>query len=104
MPHEGQGGGLLVVDSFPNVPEARVKRHLAGTLGQRLKQMASAAYPAVAYATALRCPPKGAAPPPPPVPVVPLMWERRGSGAWRFVLAGLVGAAAGAGGLWLWGL
>lgn len=49
-------------------------------------------------------PPKGAAPPPPPVPVVPLMWERRGSGAWRFVLAGLVGAAAGAGGLWLWGL
>lgn len=48
-------------------------------------------------------PPKGAAPPPPPVPVVPLMWERRGSGAWRFVLAGLVGAAAGAGGLWLLG-
>ena len=46
-------------------------------------------------------PPKGAAPPPPPVPVVPLMWERRGSGVWRFVLAGAVGAAA-ATGLTLW--
>ena len=77
MPHEGHGGGLLVVDSFPNVPEARVKRHLAGTLGQRLKQMASAAFPAVAYATALRCPPKGAAPSETAVPLVPALNECR---------------------------
>ncbi len=46
-------------------------------------------------------PPKGAAPPPPPVPVVPLMWERRGSGVWRYVLAAAVGAAA-ASSLTLW--
>ncbi|QJQ33429.1 2-polyprenylphenol 6-hydroxylase [Sphingomonas lacunae] len=48
-------------------------------------------------------PPKGAAPPPPPLPDVPLMWERRGrSTAWGHALTALAGAAAGAGGLWLW--
>ena len=37
--------------------------------------------------------------PPPPLPDVQLVWERRSrtSGWWRFALAALVGAAAGAG-------
>jgi ubiquinone biosynthesis protein len=44
-------------------------------------------------------PPVGGAPPPPPLPDVQLVWERRSrtSGWWRFALAALVGAAAGAG-------
>jgi ubiquinone biosynthesis protein len=47
-------------------------------------------------------PPKGAAPPPPPLPDVQLMWERRGSGAWRYVATAMLGAAAGAGALAWW--
>ena len=45
-------------------------------------------------------PAKGAAPPPPPLPDVTLMWERKGSGSWPYVLTALFGAAAGVGALW----
>ncbi len=49
-------------------------------------------------------PPAGAAPPPPPLPDIALMWERRaGSGWWRYGLAVLGGAAAGAAALSMWG-
>jgi ubiquinone biosynthesis protein len=48
-------------------------------------------------------PPKGAAPLPPPLPEVPLMWERRGTGAWRYGLTAVIGAMAGAGALAWWG-
>ncbi len=41
-------------------------------------------------------PPRGAAPPAPPLPEVTLMWERRSSGGWRYVLTAIVGAVAGA--------
>lgn len=46
-------------------------------------------------------PAKGAAPPPPPLPDVPLMWERRGSGGWRYALVALAGVVAGASTVWL---
>jgi ubiquinone biosynthesis protein len=45
-------------------------------------------------------PAKGAAPPPPPLPDVPLMWERRGSGAWRYWLTAIAGAGVGVGAMW----
>ena len=45
-------------------------------------------------------PAKGAAPPAPPLPDIPLMWERRGSGAWRYVLTALAGGAVGAAIFW----
>lgn len=38
-------------------------------------------------------PRKGGAPPAPPLPDVPLMWERKGNGWWRYVLTALAGAA-----------
>lgn len=41
-------------------------------------------------------PKKGGAPPALPVPEVELIWERRGSGWWRYALAALAGAAAAA--------
>jgi ubiquinone biosynthesis protein len=37
-------------------------------------------------------PRKGGAPPAPPLPEVQLMWERKGSGWWRYVLSALAGA------------
>jgi ubiquinone biosynthesis protein len=37
-------------------------------------------------------PRKGGAPPAPPLPEVSLMWERKGSGWWRYVLSALAGA------------
>jgi ubiquinone biosynthesis protein len=49
-------------------------------------------------------PRKGGAPEPPPLPIVPLIWERKGQSntaryAWVAALAGAFGAA----GMWLWG-
>lgn len=58
MPHEGETGGLLIVDSFPTQSDSRNKRHLTSTVGGKLRRMAEATGQPVAYATALRCPPK----------------------------------------------
>lgn len=57
--HQGEVGGLLIVDSFPTIIEARGKRHLASTLGTKLRHMAEGSGQPVAYAHALRCAPKG---------------------------------------------
>jgi ubiquinone biosynthesis protein len=46
-------------------------------------------------------PRKGGAPPAPPLPEVSLMWERRGSGLWKYALSVLLGAG-GAIGLMAW--
>ncbi len=59
LPHEGEAGGLLVLDSYPSLAEARFKKPLQGPLGLKLRRMAEAAAMPVAYASALRCPPKG---------------------------------------------
>lgn len=52
-------------------------------------------------------PRKGGAPPALPLPQVELIWERKksaqGGGFWRYALTALIGAAAGASGLWWWG-
>ena len=59
MPHEGQSGGLLVVDSFPSMADRRFNQHLSSPLGTTLRAMAEKAWgERVAYTTALRCPPK----------------------------------------------
>lgn len=38
-------------------------------------------------------PRKGGAPPPPPVPQIELVWERKGNGWWRYLVAAAAGAA-----------
>lgn len=60
LPWEGEVGGLLVVDSYPTRSESASRRHLMGTLGAKLRQMAQSAGMPIAYTTALRCPPKAA--------------------------------------------
>ena len=59
LPHEGESGGLLVLDSYPTTSEARFKRPLQGSLGAKLRRMAEASGHPAAYATALRCAPSG---------------------------------------------
>jgi ubiquinone biosynthesis protein len=46
-------------------------------------------------------PPAGGAPPPPPLADVPIMWERRGSGSWRYWLTAFAGAGVAVAALWV---
>lgn len=61
LPHEGEVGGLLIVDSFPSTSEARGKRHLSSPIGNKLRLMVERSGQPVAYTSALRCTPKGGA-------------------------------------------
>ncbi len=74
---------------------------LAGGLREQARTLALV--PGLIRRLDQQLPRKGGAPPAPPLPDVPLMWQRRGSNAWKYALTALAAAGAGALSMGMWG-
>lgn len=59
LPHEGEAGGILVVDSFPTRTDFATRRPLASSTASTVRQILAESGQPVAYTTALRCAPRG---------------------------------------------